>query len=68
MKLKIGKRSATLKKDQILAIKCAYADLVGAEQAATKGNFQMHDWKSHRLSIEELEMAFDFLDAAKINH
>jgi hypothetical protein len=48
--------------EQISAIRCAYADLVGAYQCAivdqAGGADNGHDWKSHRLSIQELEDVF----------
>ena len=47
--------------EQKLAIKCAYCDLVGAEQAREQFDIEVHDWKAHRLSIEDLEKAFPFV-------
>lgn len=47
--------------DQILAIKCAYADLKGALENYEDGTYHQHDWDAHRLTIEELEHEFDFL-------
>ena len=41
---------------QKLAIKCAYADLVGALN--DNETFVGHDWDSHALSIADLEEAF----------
>lgn len=40
------------------AIKCAHADLQGALQAFKQGDIHAHDWKAHKMSIEELEHAF----------
>lgn len=51
----------TLTIQQIQAIKCAYADLVGAIQAYNQGDMHIHDWSSHEASIEELEEAFPTL-------
>ena len=47
--------------EQIRAIKCAYADLVGALQARNQLDIEVHDWKSHSETIAELEEAFDFI-------
>jgi len=49
-------------KKQILAIKCAYADLVGALQARNQFDIEVHDWKAHELTLDELEEAFDFIE------
>lgn len=43
---------------QKLAIRCAFADLIGAYQAMKQSDIHVHDWKSHKLSIEELYEAF----------
>lgn len=43
------------------AIKCAYADLVGAYQAMQQQDYSVHDWSAHRTTIEELEEAFSDL-------
>lgn len=48
-------------KDQIQAIKCAYADLKGALENYEAGTYADHDWDAHRLTIEELEDEFKFL-------
>jgi len=53
--------------EQIDAIKCAYADLVGALQARNQMDIEVHDWKAHLLSIEELENAFDFIEPVEID-
>lgn len=50
-----------LSKAQKLAIRCAYADLVGAKQAHEQGDSNIHDWKGHQASIDELENAFPFV-------
>jgi hypothetical protein len=49
---------AKLTEDQINAIRCAYYDLVGALQAYDSMDYSFHDWKGHRLSIDELQTAF----------
>lgn len=56
----------TLTKEQILAIQCAYADLVGALQAWQFRGQIAHDWDEHRQSIVDLENNFDFIEPAKI--
>lgn len=47
---------------QMGAITCAYADLVGAYQCAIRdgngGADNGHDWKAHRQTILEMELAF----------
>jgi len=50
-----------LNQEQINAIRCAFADLIGALQAYEQGNSNIHDWESHKLTIEELESAFPFI-------
>lgn len=47
--------------EQILAIKCAYADLKGALEAHEACDRLAHDWDAHELSIEDLRDQFDFL-------
>jgi hypothetical protein len=47
---------------QILAIKCAYLDLIGVYQAIQEADPQAHDWKAHQQTIEELKEAFNFLE------
>jgi len=46
---------------QITTIKCAYADLVGAYQSYNSLDIHSHDWKSHLISIKEIERDFDFI-------
>lgn len=46
---------------QVLAVKCAYADLLGALQNYEKSTYHEHDWNAHQLTIEELEAEFPFL-------
>jgi len=58
--------------EQQKAIECAHADLVGVYQYAIRdgngGADNGHDWKAHRLSIEDLEEAFpDFLTHAPLD-
>jgi len=48
--------------DQIEAIKCAYADLIGAMQAYRQGQSCLHSWDAHRQSIIDLENAFGFIE------
>lgn len=52
--------------EQITTIKCAYADLVGALQARNQLDIEVHDWKSHLATIEELENAFHFIEPVEI--
>ncbi len=57
----------TSKKDmESTAIKCAYADLIGAYQAMQQGDINAHDWKAHYLSICELEQTFGFIEPVKL--
>lgn len=51
--------------EQIVAIKCAYADLLGAYQAHEQLDYEVHDWKSHEVTIEELEQLFPFVKEKK---
>lgn len=55
-----------LSESQILAIKCAYADLVGALQARDQMDIEVHDWKGHYQTIIDLENTFDFIEPVKI--
>ena len=48
--------------EQKIAIRCAFADLIGAVQAYKQGDYTLHDWEAHIASIEELKRKFDFLD------
>ena len=50
-----------MNKKQIMAVRCAYADLVGAMQAYEQGDMHTHDWDAHAQSIDDMEQAFDFL-------
>ena len=43
---------------QIFAIRCAYADLIGALEAHEQMDRLAHDWEAHRASIQDLEDAF----------
>jgi hypothetical protein len=52
--------------EQKNVIRCAYADLVGALQARNQLDIEVHDWKAHLLTIEELEEAFDFIEPVEI--
>jgi Protein of unknown function (DUF1566) len=40
------------------AIKCALAGLIGAQHAHEYGDWNIHDWKSHQVSIDELKANF----------
>lgn len=50
-----------MNEEQILAIRCACADLIGSLQARNQTDIEVHDWKAHELSIDELINTFDFL-------
>jgi hypothetical protein len=50
-----------MSKEQQLAIRCACADLIGAIQARNQMDIEVHDWKAHLLTIEELIETFPFL-------
>jgi hypothetical protein len=47
--------------EQQLAIRCACADLIGALQARNQMDIEVHDWKAHLLTIQELIQTFPFL-------
>lgn len=51
--------------EQILAVNCAYADLCGALQARNQMDVEVHDWKSHKRTIIELQKAFSFIEPVK---
>lgn len=48
-------------KDEKLAIKCAYLDLKGAQEAYESLDMWVHNWEAHKQSIFDLENTFDFL-------
>lgn len=58
----------TMTKDQLLTIKCAYADLIGAYQAHKSLDILSHDWDSHLITIKEMERDFTFLDSPDDEH
>lgn len=45
-------------RDQADAVLCALADLCGSLQAFQQGDSRLHDWRAHKLSIQELAAAF----------
>jgi hypothetical protein len=47
-----------MKAEQVTAIRCAYADLQGAKQAMEQGDSNLHDWKAHAQTLDELMAAF----------
>lgn len=53
---------------QVLAVKCAYADLIGSLENYERGSYHEHDWDAHRTTIEELESEFDFLTETNANN
>ena len=62
-----SKAKSRLTRKQQDAVKCAYLDLVGALQARNQGDVEVHDWRSHLLTIEELEEAFDFISPVDVD-
>jgi hypothetical protein len=54
--------------EQIQAIKCAYADLVGALQAKQQLDIHAHDWNGHLETIKELETAFPFIEPVEVDN
>jgi hypothetical protein len=54
--------SDKLTENQLLAIKCAYADLLGAYEAMEQRDIHAHDWKAHKQSIDDLLNNFKFLE------
>jgi hypothetical protein len=52
--------------EQIIAIKCAYADLVGVLQCHNQYETTVHDWESHLESIRDLEKQFAFIDSIPV--
>lgn len=43
---------------QVKSLRCAFLDLIGAQQAQQQGDLNAHDWKAHSLTINELAAAF----------
>ena len=43
---------------QKLAVKCAYLDLIGALEAKDEGDYNIHNWKAHQDSINDLKEVF----------
>ena len=52
----------TISDVQRRAILCAFLDLKGALQAHEQGDNLAHDWKAHKLTMEELVEAFPWLE------
>jgi hypothetical protein len=48
--------------EQVIAIKCAFADLCGALQAFQQNDIHTHDWEAHLESIEDLVKQFPNID------
>lgn len=46
---------------QMLALRCACADLIGSLQARNQNDVELHDWKAHSQTINDLINAFDCL-------
>ena len=51
-----------LNEKQMSAIKCAFADLIGAWQARQQFDYNAHDWEAHVQSIYELAEAFPTIE------
>jgi len=53
-----------LNETEMNAIRCAFADLIGAVQAYRQSGSgdSAHDWEAHIHTIEELKTAFPWLD------
>lgn len=47
---------------QYNAIRCAYADLQGAYEAYEQGDMHQHDWKAHKLTLDEMLEVFPFIE------
>jgi len=57
--------ATNLTDEQITIIRCAYADLIGARQARDMLNTELHDWKAHGDTINEMGVTFaDILDVS----
>lgn len=52
--------------EQVMAVRCAFADLVGAYEAYENMDMHRHDWKAHLLTIQEMEVAFPELEEISI--
>lgn len=48
----------SLTQNQVTALKCAFADLLGSLQAFDQDDIYLHDWQSHLQTILELGEAF----------
>jgi hypothetical protein len=53
--------------EQIIAIKCAYADLVGILQCFNQWETSAHDWEGHLESIRDLEKHFPCIDPIPVD-
>ena len=47
---------------QILAVRCALADLQGSLQAFQQSDIHVHDWRAHEQSIDDLLETLEFLN------
>lgn len=47
-----------MNEEQIVAVKCAYADLVGVLQCYNQHETTVHDWEAHYQTIRDLEDVF----------
>ena len=51
-----------MKITQLNAVRCALADLIGAQQAYQMGDLHAHDWEAHSQTIDELAKVFGLQD------
>lgn len=47
---------------QIMAVRCAYADLLGVLQVYQQGDVSNHDWKAHEETLDDLRTEFPDLN------
>jgi hypothetical protein len=47
-----------MNKDQLAVIRFAYLDLMGAKEAADRGDLHSHDWRTHWETIKDMETQF----------
>jgi hypothetical protein len=45
-------------KNQLAVIRFAYLDLMGAKEAADRGDLHSHDWGTHWQTIKDMETQF----------
>jgi hypothetical protein len=57
-----------LSKEQIQAIKCVHADLVGALESYNLNTQDHHDWLACLDSIRDLEKVFNFIEPCQLEY